>query len=260
MMRLFIHGRQSTILSYDCNDCVKIGMVKLVRGLIALILLYINAFSCVHSAVQVAARKCFERAASITLAAICLGRCPAVSADVGQNDIMCIVTVKNSATVPSGTDPAIYLTAREDVGIWTAQIKNVKPPPILTSRTAGPFSFPGKIILSGENDMTPEGQLIAKQWQSGKKPIVVSARLDADGVAATRNAEDLVGKSIATRNDEGVWKDCQIELSDRGVGGKFITKKRQSPLPNELWIFYGMERNLCVPRNLFRTVVLFVIK
>jgi hypothetical protein len=202
------------------------GMIKLIRGSFALIFLLITAFSCVHSSVQISARKCFERAASITLAAICLGRCPVVSADVGPSDIRCVVTIKSSATVPSGPDPAIYLTAREDVGIWTAQIKNVKPPPILTSRTAGPFSLPVEIILSGENDITPEGQLIAKQWQSGKRPIVVSARLDADGVAATRNAEDLVGKSIATKDDGGVWKGCEIELTDRGVGGKFITKKR----------------------------------
>jgi hypothetical protein len=173
------------------------GMIKLIRGSFALIFLLITAFSCVHSSVQISARKCFERAASITLAAICLGRCPVVSADVGPSDIRCVVTIKSSATVPSGPDPAIYLTAREDVGIWTAQIKNVKPP-----------------------------QLIAKQWQSGKRPIVVSARLDADGVAATRNAEDLVGKSIATKDDGGVWKGCEIELTDRGVGGKFITKKR----------------------------------
>lgn len=201
-------------------------MIKLVNGTFALIVFFAAAFTCTHSAQQVSARKRFERAASITLTAICFGWCPVVLAEVGPNDIMCLVTIKNSATIPSGSDPAIYLTAREDVGIWTAQIKNVKPPPILTSRTAGPFSFPVEIVLSGENDMTPEGALIAKQWQSGKKPIVVSARLDADGVAATRNAEDLVGKSIATRDDGGVWKGCLIELTDRGVGGKFITKKR----------------------------------
>ena len=168
----------------------------------------------------------FFKAAAVAVSAILIDINQYALADMGSNDIKCIVTVKNVASLPKGQDPAVYLTARQDVGIWTAQIKNMKPPPILTSRTAGPLQFPTEIVLSATNDITPEGLEIIKQWQSGKTPIVVSARLDADGVAATRNAEDLVGKAIATKDETGEWKGCQIELTDRGVGGKLVTKKR----------------------------------
>lgn len=191
----------------------------------ALLLITISFYH-VRSIHQISTRKSFLRVASTTLAAIWMDVNQVVAADVGPNDIQCVLTVKNAALLPKGTDSAIYLTAREDVGIWTAQIKNVKPPPILSSRTAGPFTFPVEIALSAANDMTPEGLEIAKQWQSGAKPIVISARLDTDGVAATRNAEDLVGKSISSKNGAGEWKGCQIELTDRGFGGKMITKKR----------------------------------
>lgn len=163
---------------------------------------------------------------SVSLVALCLDCSQSVLADVGTNDIRCSVIVNNPALIPAGTDSAIYLTARQDVGIWTAQIKNMKPPPILTSRTPSPYTFPLAITLSATNDITAEGLEIQQQWQSGKASIVVSARLDADGIAATRNAEDLVGKSIASKNENGEWLGCQIELSDRGFGGKMITKKK----------------------------------
>mmetsp|Transcript_23300 Transcript_23300/g.22458 ORF Transcript_23300/g.22458 Transcript_23300/m.22458 type:complete len:105 (+) Transcript_23300:298-612(+) len=103
----------------------------------------------------------------------------------------------------------------------------MKPPPILTSRTTAPLSLPIEIILSDDN-ITPEGLEIVKEWQSGITPIVVSARLDADGIAATRNSEDLVGKTI-TKKDElsGEWRGCSIELQDRGFGGKLITKQKR---------------------------------
>lgn len=180
----------------------------------------------VRSTQQVRTRVNFFKTAAALVSATLIDFSQSAVADIGPNDIMCTITMKKSATLPRGTDPAIYLTARQDVGIWTAQIKNMKPPPILTSRAAGPFSFPTEILLSAKNDITPEGVEIINQWQSGKKPIVVSARLDADGVAATRNAEDLVGKAIASKDASGEWKGCQIELTDRGVGGKLVTKKR----------------------------------
>jgi hypothetical protein len=163
---------------------------------------------------------------SASFVALCLDCSQAVLADVGTNDIRCSVVVNNPALIPAGTGSAIYLTARQDVGIWTAQIKNMKPPPILTSRTPSPYTFPLAITLSAANDITAEGLEIQQQWQSGKASIVVSARLDADGIAATRNAEDLVGKSIASKNENGEWVGCQIELTDRGFGGKMITKKK----------------------------------
>ena len=188
-----------------------------------IILLIFTTIEGIH---QVSRRQNFYRAASISAISLWLECNSAANAAIGPNDISCAVTIKNSATVPVGSSAAIYLTARQDVGIWTAQIKNMKPPPVLTSRTAGPFEYPVQIVLTSASDMTAEGQEIAQEWQSGKTPIVVSARLDSDGVAATRNAEDLVGKSIARKNDDGEWVGCHIEFTDRGVGGKFITKKK----------------------------------
>lgn len=199
-------------------------MATLPRDLILAAILLL--FTAIEGTCQVSRRQNFYRAASISALSLWLECNNAANAAIGPNDISCVVTIKNSATVPAGSSPAVYLTARQDVGIWTAQIKNMKPPPVLTSRTAGPFEFPVEIVLTSPSDMTPEGQEIAQQWQSGKSPIVVSARLDSDGVAATRNAEDLVGKSITSKSENGEWAGCRIELTDRGVGGKFITKKK----------------------------------
>lgn len=100
----------------------------------------------------------------------------------------------------------------------------MKPPPVLTSRTAAPFTFPLELTLNGQTDLTPEGLGLQADWQRGKVPLVVSARLDVDGVAATRNAEDLIGKAIVSKGSDGMWSGCSIELEDRGVGGRIVTK------------------------------------
>lgn len=147
-------------------------------------------------------------------------------AAVGPNDIVC--QVSRPATISTiygqGTNSAIYLTAKQDVGIWQAQVRNMKPPPVLTSRTSAPFVFPLEIVLNGQTDLTPEGLGLQSQWQSGKVPLVISARLDVDGVANTRNAEDLIGKAIVSKDSSGMWSGCSIELEDRGIGGRIVTK------------------------------------
>lgn len=196
---------------------------KLLISFVVVIVIFLNDVKGIHNT---ACSRLIANVISASAFALILDCSQSVLADAGANDIRCSVIVNNPALVPAGTDSAIYLTARQDVGIWTAQIKNMKPPPILTSRTPSPYTFPLAITLSAANDVTAEGLEIQQQWQSGKAPIVVSARLDADGIAATRNAEDLVGKSIASKNEVGEWVGCQIELSDRGFGGKMITKKK----------------------------------
>lgn len=45
----------------------------------------------------------------------------------------------------------------------------------------GPWNFPYEITLNSVNDVTPEGLEESKLWESGDTPLVVSARLDADG-------------------------------------------------------------------------------
>ena len=46
--------------------------------------------------------------------------------------------------------------------------------------------------ISSDSDLTPEGAAY-NTWLTGKKPLAVAVRLDTDGVAATRDPEDLVG-------------------------------------------------------------------
>jgi hypothetical protein len=159
-------------------------------------------------------------------AAVFIGNPQLTLAASGPNDVVCQVTLPATASAiyGQGTESAIYLTAKQDVGIWQAQVRNMKPPPILTSRTAAPFQFPLTITLNGQTDLTPEGLGLQSQWQSGKVPLVISARLDVDGVAATRNAEDLIGKAIVSKDGSGTWSGCNIELEDRGIGGRIVTK------------------------------------
>jgi hypothetical protein len=66
---------------------------------------------------------------------------------------------------------------------------------------------------------------------------VISARLDSDGVAATRDSEDLVGRAVlkqpppatATPNAAGEgaapWPQVTVPLQGRGFGGKLVTAK-----------------------------------
>jgi hypothetical protein len=172
--------------------------------------------------------KIFRAAASISAAAL-IGNPQLSLAAAGPNDVVCEVILPASISSIYGKEPssAIYLTAKQDVGIWQAQVRNMKPPPVLTSRTAAPFTFPLEIVLNGQSDLTPEGLGLQQQWQSGKVPLVVSARLDVDGVAATRNAEDLIGKASVTKDSSGMWNGCSIELQDRGLGGRIVTKTQK---------------------------------
>ena len=169
--------------------------------------------------------KIFRVGASIA-ASVIVGNPQLSVAALGPNDIQCQVTLPSTASgiYGQGSTSAIYLTAKQDVGIWQAQVRNMKPPPVLTSRTAAPFTFPLDLTLNGQTDLTPEGLALQKDWQTGKVPLVVSARLDVDGVAATRNAEDLIGKAIVSKDKDGMWSGCSIELEDRGVGGRIVTK------------------------------------
>ena len=143
-------------------------------------------------------------------------------------DIRCVVTVESGVEVPINDKAALYLTARQDVGIVKAQILNAKPPPILSSRIpiSGSTQFPKEVVLSATNDLTEEGAALLKEWQSGRTPLVISARLDVDGVAATRDPEDLVGKGTVKKVD-GIWGTTDIALGGRGIGGKFVTGKKQ---------------------------------
>ena len=58
--------------------------------------------------------------------------------------------------------------------------------------------------------------------------LVVSARLDMDGVAATRSPDDLVGRTTITVGPAQQTNDIAIALTGRGAFGKFATGRGKS--------------------------------
>ena len=157
------------------------------------------------------------------------------------------IMVQGIVTVQPGTEietsesstnptliPALYLTARpnkvDNVPKAILDGSRGKPPPVLIARY--PLSpnetrsqFPFEFVLT-EDDLTIEGQ---SQWfVNSKEDLIISARLDLDGIAATRDPGDLVGRGIyfgkpmSNSDSEGIVK---VQLQGRGIGGKFVTKK-----------------------------------
>ena len=112
-------------------------------------------------------------------------------------------------------------------------MRNFKPPPILSKRIANP-TFPLSVTLDSDVDSTEEGVALAGKWKApvtigGKErpplPLLVGARLDSDGVAATRSPEDLTGQTSVEWGD-GRWGTLDVVLEGRGLTGKFITQQR----------------------------------
>ena len=57
---------------------------------------------------------------------------------------------------------------------------------------------------------------------------MISARLDSDGTAATRDPEDLVGRGELKKNsaqEPGRWSAADVELQGRGLTGRILTAK-----------------------------------
>jgi hypothetical protein len=130
------------------------------------------------------------------------------------------------------TTPALYVTCRPDrpdnvPGAILSGTRG-KPPPVLAARFENP-TFPFQFEL-GSKDLTMEGisndsgtaamedPNLQNVWWN-KENLVVSARLDSDGVAATRSPEDLVGRGFWKNGDASV----EVPLSGRGAFGKFAT-------------------------------------
>ena len=62
-------------------------------------------------------------------------------------------------------------------------------------------------------------------WEKNGKDLIVSARLDTDGVASTRDPEDLVGRGISSHSSERT-NVVSIELRGRGMFGKSVTARK----------------------------------
>ena len=136
------------------------------------------------------------------------------------------VTVSPKDEVPTASTTALYITVREDVGLWTSAVRNIKPPPVLTKRIpVTPSSFPYKYTLNSDFDSTPEGAQTYSTWSSGKN-LLISVRVDEDGIAATRGPNDLVGKGNSEREkDTTQWRSTNVEVVGRGVAGKILLGK-----------------------------------
>eukprot|EP00579_Thalassiosira_antarctica_P006492 CAMPEP_0201895570 /NCGR_PEP_ID=MMETSP0902-20130614/42930_1 /ASSEMBLY_ACC=CAM_ASM_000551 /TAXON_ID=420261 /ORGANISM="Thalassiosira antarctica, Strain CCMP982" /LENGTH=253 /DNA_ID=CAMNT_0048427929 /DNA_START=48 /DNA_END=807 /DNA_ORIENTATION=+ len=147
------------------------------------------------------------------------------------------IYIRGTATLQSGQsldetigpNAAMYVTARpnrpNNVPRAILDGSRGKPPPVLSARFANP-TFPYEFTLTSQN-FTPEGASIVEGatnasndvWWSGED-LIVSARLDSDGVAATRDPTDLVGRGIYSATAAST---VSIELGGRGIFGKSVT-------------------------------------
>mmetsp|Transcript_31047 Transcript_31047/g.62642 ORF Transcript_31047/g.62642 Transcript_31047/m.62642 type:complete len:216 (+) Transcript_31047:3-650(+) len=123
---------------------------------------------------------------------------------------------------------ALYVTCRpnrpDNVPRAILDGSRGKPPPVLAARFENP-QFPFEFTLTTDN-LTPEGASAVEGsdniWWSGED-LIVSARLDSDGVAATRDPNDLVGRGFYSSKTQDA---AMIELQGRGMFGKAVTSKK----------------------------------
>ena len=150
-----------------------------------------------------------------------------VFADTGVkvNGVVKFSSEEIEKVAPKGENVALYLTAREDVGVWNSAVRNVKPPPILSKRITG-MTFPYAATLDSDDDCTPEGKQILDQWTNSGKGLIIAARLDSDGTAQTRDPADLIGQGVAVSTGPRAYGNFDILLIGRGVAGKFITNPK----------------------------------
>jgi len=140
--------------------------------------------------------------------------------------------VSGTCTVKQGTLPnpeakALYVTVRlvpaNNVGRY---VSGGKVPPLATARFAGPIVFPFAFDLS-TSDLTPEfADVPVGEWD--EQDLIVSARLDTDGTAATRDPDDLVGRGLLEKGgsrDAAKWPPLQVQLEGRGLTGRILTGK-----------------------------------
>ena len=147
--------------------------------------------------------------------------------------------IKPGATPPGDANAALYITARPESlssapqSLFDMLVGNYgggKPPAVLTARypisgAAAPYEF-----QLSTSDLTEEGSFFNTGtemseplywWQDDN--LIISARLDSDGVASSRDPEDLVGRILSAKDSR---RGLQIELSGRGIFGKSVTRKK----------------------------------
>ena len=152
-----------------------------------------------------------------------------------------VVTLEDGVELAeSSQTSALYVTCRpnqpDNVPQAILSGTRGKPPPVMAARYENP-TFPFEFTLSSPTDLTIEGASTQETAASGaataasledvdpnqfwwkNDDLIVSARWDSDGVAATRNPEDLVGRGIWKARDSA----AKVTLTGRGAFGKFAT-------------------------------------
>lgn len=217
----------------------------------------INCLSTYAAAPVIHRRDAFQKIAVVMGASLfAAGVRPATAATTnGDDDSNGLVFLKGVVSLPADykgtptsddadatattTTPALYVTCRPDKpdNVPGAILSGTrgKPPPVLAARFENP-TFPFPFELSSK-DLTMEGisnesgtaammmedaANLQNVWWN-KENLVVSVRLDSDGVAATRSPEDLVGRGFWKNGDDTSSSVVEVPLTGRGAFGKFAT-------------------------------------
>ena len=135
------------------------------------------------------------------------------------------ITLGDGVQAPESLSRALYITAKPDLGFINSQLLLRKFPAVMSQRIPGEkVTFPYTYTLNEKEDGTEDVNLQREKWVT--LPLIVSARSDTDGVAATRDETDLVGKGDSSRTQDDSWSQANIMLEDRGVGGKLVTGRK----------------------------------
>lgn len=168
--------------------------------------------------------------AAASIATIISSSPPRASAAEVETYVKGVATLQEGlSTDEIGPGAALYVTCRpnrpDNVPKAILDGTRGKAPPVLAARFPDP-KFPFEFSLTSEN-LTPEGASIVEGSNSvwwKDEDLVVSARFDSDGVAATRDPTDLVGRgfySVKSSQDP-----VAVELQGRGLFGKSVTAKK----------------------------------
>ena len=143
----------------------------------------------------------------------------AFSLEESRTIVSGIITADEDLSTTRGNDAALYVTARPAP---TSSLAAGKVPPLATKRYAGPVTFPYTYTLESPGDLTPEyANVPREEWDS--QDLLIAARLDMDGVAATRGPDDLVGRTLARKQSDSTFSAAPLALRGRGVTGKLLT-------------------------------------